>query len=324
MRIHIQNHPAEPVFAVTPELWAEAATRAGERGLRVSFGLTPEEFREALAEAEVLIAAPATLAQLLPVPAPRLRLIFCTAAGVDALAPFTSLPPGAVLVNNRGVHGAKAGEYAVMALLMLANRMPALATAQRNRRWEKHHGSLLAGRRLTIVGLGDMGAHAAELAARFGMEVTGIRARPVPHFACVHVLGPDALDTCLPRTEFLLLACPLTAATRGLLNRERIFRLPRGAGVVNIGRGELIDEAALHEALLTGHLSGAVLDVFTEEPLPAHHPFWETPNLILTPHVSADDPARYIPASLDIFFANLQAWREGRPLPNQVDLARGY
>jgi phosphoglycerate dehydrogenase-like enzyme len=156
------------------------------------------------------------------------------------------------------------------------------------------------------------------------MRVTGVRAHPRPHPACVQVIGTDALDSVLPETEFLVLACPLTEATRGLITRQRLECLPSGAGVVNIGRGELIDQDALCDLLDQEHLSGAVLDVFTPEPIPHGHRLWSTRNVIISPHTSADDPATYNPRSLDIFLENLRAWRDGKPLPNRFDIARGY
>ncbi len=128
----------------------------------------------------------------------------------------------------------------------------------------------------------------------------------------------------VPETEFLVLACPLTAATRGLMSRKRLECLPSGAGVVNIGRGELLDQDALCDLLDQGHLSGAVLDVFTPEPIPHNHRLWSTPNLIISPHTAADDPATYNRRSLDIFLDNLRALRDGRPLPNRYDIERGY
>ena len=227
-------------------------------------------------------------------------------------------------MNNRGTHAAKAGEFALMSILMLANRVPAMVTNQRQGAWRKLWGAVLGGRHVTVVGLGTLGGAAAEHAARFGMQVTGVRANPAPHPACARVVGTDALDDVLPETEFLVLACPLTDATRGLITRQRLESLPSGAGVVNIGRGELIDQDALCDLLDQDHLSGAVLDVFTPEPIPPGHRLWSTPNLIISPHTSADDPATYNKHSLAIFLDNLRAWRDGRPLPNRFDTARGY
>jgi phosphoglycerate dehydrogenase-like enzyme len=164
----------------------------------------------------------------------------------------------------------------------------------------------------------------AEHAARFGLKVTGVRNSPKPHAACETVVTMAELDSVLPTTEFLFLAAPLTDATQNLLNRARIRLLPPGAGVVNIGRGGLVEQDALLDALDSGHLSGAILDVFVPEPVPAGHRLWTTKNLIMTPHISADDPVTYNPRSLDIFFENLRALRDGKALPNRFDPAKGY
>ena len=329
MRIHIENHPHQPaVFLVTPEHWAEAAARAGAAGQShaVSFGASEAEFAAVAAEIEVLVAGPTSLKHMLPAlqpdRAPALRLIFSLAAGVEGLA-GADMPP-VPLANNRGAHTEKAAEFVTMALLMLANGMPDFIEDQRNRHWGQRFTRGLRGRHLTVLGLGAMGGAAAEQAAHFGMRVTGIRSTPRPHPACERVLGMDALDAVLPDTEFLLLSCPLTARTRKILDRRRIGLLPRGAGVINIGRGPLIDQDALCDALDAGELTGAVLDVFDPEPVPSHDRVWTTRNTIMTPHVSVDDAVSYVPRSLDIFFANLAAFERGEPLVTPVDLSRGY
>ena len=228
-------------------------------------------------DAEALVTDASVIPALFPCEAPRLKLIFLTNAGLDTLAPFTWLPPGVVLMNNRGAHAAKSGEFAIMSILMLANRIPAMVTHQRAgclaqalgfgaRRPDRHR------RRA-----GDAGGATAEHAARFGMRVTGVRANPAPHPFCERVVGPNDLDAVLPETDFLVLACPLTEATRGLIDRRRLALLPQGAGLVNIGRGGLLDQDALCDLLDDGHLSGAVLDVFTPEPIPPGHRLWIDP-----------------------------------------------
>jgi glyoxylate/hydroxypyruvate reductase len=326
MRVHIQNPPSDDPFAFTPGQWTEAMSRAGEIGAghRVSIGETAAEFDRAMIEAEALITDVDTLRELPPRGAARLKLVFVTSAGLDTLAPYDWLPSGAALLNNRGAHAAKAGEFAIMAVLMLASGMPAMLTAQRAGRWEKRWGHALAGERITIVGLGTLGGAAAMQAARFGMQVTGVRTEGGVHPHCARVIATADLDAALPTTECLLLACPLTEATRGLIDRRRLMMLPRGAGLVNIGRGGLLDQDALCDLLEAGHLSGAVLDVFAPEPVPPGHRLWSTPNLVMSPHTSADDPRTYNPLSLDIFFDNLRALGDGRPLPNLFDTARGY
>ena len=326
MRIHLQNPDNDPLFDFSRPMWDAAVARAPDIGAghEVSIGVTPADLVGAMREAEALVTDASVIAAHFPCPAPRLRLIFLTNAGLDRLAPFDWLPSGVALLNNRGAHAAKSGEFAIMAVLMLANRVPAMVTNQRQEVWRKLWGSVLRGRRLTVVGLGSLGGAVAEHAARFGMRVTGVRAHPRPHPSCERVIGVEAIEDALAETEFLVLACPLTAATRGLISRHRLECLPSGAGVVNIGRGKLVDQAALCDLLDQEHLSGAVLDVFTPEPIPAGHRLWSTRNLVISPHTSADDPATYNPRSLDIFLDNLRAWRDGLPLPNRFDIARGY
>lgn len=326
MRIHVQNQPGPANFPITPEQWAAASARAPDvsAGHDVTFGDTPEAFAQAMPHAEALVAQSGAVKALFPAPAPRLCMIFCTSAGLDRLAPFDWLPDGVALLNNRGTHGAKAGEYGIMALLMLASGIPGFASAQREGRWAPRHGSVLAGRSVVVLGLGTLGGAVAGQAARFGLDVTGVRTRAEPHPDCARVVAFTELDAVLPGAEFLVLAPPLTDLTRNLLDRRRIALLPPGAGVVNIGRGALLDQDALCDALDAGALGGAVLDVFVPEPVPPGHRLWATPNLVMTPHVSADDPATYNPLSLDIFFANLRAQRDGAPLPNRFDTVRGY
>lgn len=326
MRIHLQNPDNDPLFDFSRAMWDAAAARAPDISAdhTVSIGVTPADFVAAMRDAEALVTDASVIKALFPCHAPLLKLIFLTNAGLDGLAPFGWLPPGVVLLNNRGTHAAKSGEFAIMSILMLANRVPAMVTHQQHGVWRKLFGSVLAGRNLTVIGLGTLGGATAEHATRFGMRVTGVRAHPAPHPACERVVGSNVLHDVIPETEFLVLACPLTEATRGLMSRKFLECLPPGAGLVNIGRGELLDQDALCDLLDAGHLSGAVLDVFTPEPIPPGHRLWTTPNLVISPHTSADDPKTYNPHSLDIFLDNLRAWRDGKPLPNRYDIVRGY
>ena len=326
MRIHLQNPIDDPLFDFSAAQWEAAAARAPDigRGHAVTVGVTGDDFTKAMAEAEAVVADVSVVRTFFPCTAPRLRLLFVTNAGLDRLAPFDWLPPSVALLNNRGTHAVKAGEFGIMSLLMLANRVPRMVTHQHAGHWRKLWGGTLAERSVTVVGLGALGGAIAAHAAHFGMRVTGVRANPAPHPHCTQVVGDDRLDHILPQTEFLVLACPLTDATRNLMDRRRLALLPPGAGIVNIGRGELIDQDALCDLLESGALSGAVLDVFTPEPIPAGHRLWTTPGLVISPHTAADDPATYNPRSLDIFLDNLRAWRDGKPLPNRFDMRRGY
>ncbi|HVC63645.1 MAG TPA: D-2-hydroxyacid dehydrogenase [Acetobacteraceae bacterium] len=326
MRIHIHNPSDDPLFDFSRAMWNEAVARAPDigRGHTVSLGAGDADFAVAMQDTEALVCDVSVVRAHFPCTAPHLKLLFVTNAGLDRLAPFDWLPQGVALLNNRGTHAAKAGEFAIMAVLMLANRVPEMVTHQRAGRWRKLWGTVLGGTRLTVVGLGTLGGATARHAAHFGMRVTGVRAHPAPHPDCAEVVGTGRLDDVLPHTDCLALACPLTAATRNLMDRRRLCLLPHGAGVVNIGRGELLDQDALCDLLDDGHLSGAVLDVFSPEPVPPGHRLWSTPNLVISPHTAADDPATYNPRSLDIFLDNLRAWRDNQLLPNRFDTVRGY
>lgn len=315
---------AEPdAFTITPAQWHAAWARAGQPPCTVAFATPGPELAAAVARADTLVTGSAILARILAQPAdlpmPRLDTVFLTAAGVDRLA-GCPWPPGVRLLNNRGVHGAKLRDYMLWALLALHLRAPALAAAQAARRWQPVFTPAIAGRRLTVVGTGDLGGAAASAGHALGMAVTGISRQGRPHPHCARVLATASLDAVLPQTDILVLACPLTTATRRLLDARRLALLPAGAHLINVGRGALLDQAALLAALAAGRLGGAVLDVTDPEPPPADDALWTAPNLILTPHVSADDPAIYNDASLDLFFATI----DHPSPPNLVDLAQGY
>ena len=322
MRIHIQNDPADTDFLITPAQWQTAA--AEEPPHEVSFGETPADFDPVRATVEVLVGPPRSLRPLRPLAAPRLRLIFSNAAGVDGLAPFDWLPPGVTLLNNRGTHGPKAGEYVAMAALLLAARLPALMVAQQAGEWRRLPAPPLAGRRALVIGTGDLGSAGARHLRALGVRTTGLNTSGTAHPDFDAVLPVAALDDALPAADLLVLACPLTPATRGLMDARRLGLLAAKAAVVNIGRGALIDNDALCDMLDAERLAGAVLDVFPVEPLPHGHRIWRTRNLIATPHQSCDDPVAYNARALAILAANLRALRAGAPLPNRVDTERGY
>ena len=196
--------------------------------------------------------------------------------------------------------------------------------AQHEQRWQKQFASLLRGRPVGILGTGDLGAAAARQARHFGMVVTGIRTRDEPHLDFDRTVTQERIDEVLPGLEFLIIAAPLTKATEGMISRTRLESLPQGAFVINIGRGAIIDQDAICDLLDSGHLGGAVLDVFVPEPIPAGHRLWTTRNLVITPHCSVDDPSSYAADSVRVFLDNVDAFTEGRPMPNRFDTIRGY
>jgi len=320
MHIHIHNQRGGIDDPITEALWQDASIP----GHTTTFGSSVAEFEAVADRVELLITPPWEIRWLDLYRAPKLKLVQSTSAGVDSLRPFTIIPPNVLLMNNRGNHSDKAGEYCAMAILMLANFMPMFATNQRNKVWQRRTSALVRNRRLTIVGLGSLGGGAAKQARRLGLFVTGIRNSAEAHPECDDTLTLAELNTVLPETDILLLACPLTDATENLLSAERIKLLPATAGVINIGRGRLLDQDALCDALNQDRLTGAILDVFYTEPLPEDDRVWTTKNLVITPHMSSDDPTTYNAITLAILAENLKAFEAGRVPPTNVDRAKGY
>jgi phosphoglycerate dehydrogenase-like enzyme len=323
IRLHVQNDPLSPNDAVTPSRFARGAAGVPDlrRRLNVSFGVDPPALEEGLREAEILIAAHID-GRDLAARAPRLRWIQSTSAGVEKLVPH--LPPSVVLTNASGVHGPKGAEYAMTALLMLNHGVPHFVTSQRERRWDPLFTSPIAGRTVVIVGVGRIGGEVARLARRFGMKVLGVRRSGRPHPGVHRMFTAKGLRAAFREADFVVVTAPLTPGTRGLIGAKELDCLPRHAGLVNLGRGAVVDYEALSAKLWAKELSGAVLDVFPEEPLSPESPFWSTPNVVLSPHCAVDDGRAYVPRCLDIFFDNLRRYLAGRSLRNVVDRMQGY
>lgn len=326
-RIYVENKRGrDPAYDLTePLLRAAFAEVAGPRLAPARITVRHDDARDAdaWAAAEVLVAGRLDTGAI-PAMA-GLRLIQTTSAGIEGYMPLDWLPQGVALCNASGVHAEKVAEFGAMAVLMLHDRVPARVAAQARRRWERTLQPASRGRRVLIHGAGALGGAVARGLAGFGFELHGIGRHdsgPRPGFAHVH--GPEALDGLLPGTDILVLSAPLTDETRGLFDRRRLGLLPKGAGLLNIARAAILDHDALSDMLREGHLSGAILDVFETEPLPEDSPLWAVPNLMVFPHVSADDPTSYARGCALLLARNLTALLEGRPMPSRVDPALGY
>ncbi|MHA1151565.1 MAG: D-2-hydroxyacid dehydrogenase [Alphaproteobacteria bacterium] len=327
VRVHVASLRSQSdVFRVTPERFAAAAARHPDVGQRVDvdFSWDFEGFAEAIADADALIGwrfPQDDLADL----ALRLKWIQLTGAGLEHLQPLDWLPPDVTLTTNSGAHAPKAAEFATMAILMLNNNLPQFVTNQRNARWEQRFGTGIEGKTLAIVGVGAMGGAAAQwVKQRLKMKVLGVRRSGRGHRYVDEMVRPNELDRILPRADFVLVTAPLTRETEGLIGARALASMKQGAGIVNMGRARVIDYDALADNLRRGRLSGAILDVFDPEPLPAESPLWSTPNLIIVPHVSSDDTAVYMDRTLDVFFDNVARFLSNRPLRNRVVRSRQY
>lgn len=254
----------------------------------------------------------------------KLRVVHCLSAGVEYYMPLDWLPSGAVLTNSSGAHEEKGGQYGLMAVLMLNERMPRLITSQKERRWDQAFSSTIRGKTALFFGTGSLGSAIAACLKPLGVRRIGIsrNGRPVEAFDACHTV--DTLHEWLPKADFLVVATPLTPATRNAVGAREIALLPPHAGLVNIGRAPVVDYLALATALREGRLSGAVLDVFDEEPLPESSDLWDVPNLIITPHTSCDDHHNYIDRCLSIFAGNVERLSKGLPLENVVDAIHQY
>ncbi|QET06070.1 MULTISPECIES: NAD(P)-dependent oxidoreductase [Cupriavidus] len=326
LHIHIENSRAMmPVFTVHTDQYEAALGRHPDVAARIrtTWGHDQDIYHDAMETADAMITYRFPHKTLRD-DGKRLKLLQVLGAGVDYLLPLDWVPSGLQVLTNSGAHLPKAAQSGLMALLMLNARMPALMWNHRRHAWDRQFTSALNGKTVLIVGVGAIGGGIATLAKQFGMHVMGIRRSGAPHESVDSMHLPGALRDLLPQADFVLLNTALTEETRFLIGAEEIARMRDGAGLINMSRGGLIDPAALDSALRTGKLGGAMIDVTYPEPPPADWPYWETPNLVITPHVLSDDIEHYIPHTLDIFFNNIRRHFHGEPLTNLVDLARSY
>lgn len=264
--------------------------------------------------------------------ATRLRWVHSAASAVGDLLPLPELARRSIVVtNSRGVQAVPMAEQVMAGLLALARRLDLTIIAQRERRWiQEQLGEVdrpwtLHGKSMTIVGLGSIGLAVAARAHAFEMRITGVRRRPEqgsPSYM-ERVLGTDRLTDALAGADVVVIAAPLVADTMRLIGAAELGRLNRGAILVNVGRAQVVDTAAMIESLNTGQLGGAVLDVFDKEPLDPSSPLWTMANVIITPH-SAGFRADHWDEVVDLFLDNVQRYERGSQLLNVVDREAGY
>jgi phosphoglycerate dehydrogenase-like enzyme len=329
--LHFETRANKPsVFHMTPALVQAAARRAkAGRSARWTVGedlrdLSWLKTAEGLVTGNDIVVDPAFPRRQLAEAAPKLRWIHIIGAGIEPLLPLDWLPPQVTLTNNSGVHAQKTGEFAMLALLSLCYRLPAMVSNQQRAKWRQIFTPSVVGKTVLIVGLGEMGGAAAKSAKKLGMKVLGVRRNPGAHRYADEILPLTKLHKGLARADFVLVAAPLTPATAHLIDRKAIATMKDGAGLINVGRAGVVDYKALVAALKSGKLSGAMLDVFDPEPLPASSKLWHVPNLIMTPHCSSDDLDDYLPKTMDLAFENLARLRAGRRMKNVVDRTTGY
>jgi phosphoglycerate dehydrogenase-like enzyme len=270
--------------------------------------------------------------------APGLRWVHSATSGVERALTPAALARGVVVTNARGVFSRPIAEHVLLMILAISRRLPQLLELQHERTWQPLEGRELRDLTIGIVGYGSLGRAVASLATAFGSRIVATRRRPEsggevstgegdedlpvePKLAAVY--GPDGLFDLLAESDVVILAAPLTQATEGMIGDAALAAMKPGAWLINVARGRLVDDVALLQALRSGRIGGAALDTFAEEPLPPSSPYYDLPNVIVTPH-TAWSSARVLDRSIELFTENLRRFQRGESLRNVVDPSAGY
>ncbi len=279
---------------------------------------TPEEARIGLPTADILLVArmPAELYPLLT----RCKWIQSLNAGIDDIV-SAPVPTGVPATRVVDVFGGYISEYILGYMLAHSLRMQENRDLQSRREWKHYYIHRLEGKTLGLAGLGSIGSAVALRASAFGMKLKGLSRSGLPTSQVADTYTPDRIHQFCTGVDFLALTLPLTPETDELIGTEALAALNPGAVVLNCGRGRILQENATIQALRSGHLGGAVLDVFATEPLESDHPYWTEPGIIVTPHVSGPS----VPADVTRYFmANYRRFLSNQPLRGMIDRDRGY
>jgi phosphoglycerate dehydrogenase-like enzyme len=277
--------------------------------------------------------------------APHLTWVHSATSGVERALTPAARARDVLVTNARGVFSRPIAEHVLLMILAVSRHLPELIELQRERTWQPLEGRELRELTIGIVGYGSLGRSVASLASAFGAKVIALRRHPdggAPGGApsarfggddeddgfpfeprIDRVVGPDRLHELLAESDIVVLAAPLTPETEGMIDEAAVAAMKRDAWLINVARGRLVDDTALVRALRDNRIGGAALDAFRDEPLPTGSPYWELPNVILTPH-TAWSSARVLDRSIDLFCDNLVRFSRGEPLRNVVDPAAGY
>jgi phosphoglycerate dehydrogenase-like enzyme len=294
-----------------------ARSQGSAEELRARAPALTDTQREAFGRAEALLALDLPVG--LGTVAPALRWVQAIGAGTDHFR-GAQLGPDVLVTNAAGVAAVPIAEFVVGQLLAIWKRFDELAEHQRRHVWEPAYGRQVSGLTLGLVGLGAIGTAVAERARALGMHVLAVRRRPGADDrppVVDEVVGPERLHDVLPRVDAVVVCAPATPETQDLFDAAAFAAMRPGAVFCNVARGSLVDEAALLEALRSGHLGAAVVDVTRQEPLPADSPLWDAPNLRLSPHSSASLD-HYVESVFELFADNLGRYLRREPLRNMV------
>ena len=330
----------QPLLIALPTSLREGfleAVEAVDPRVRVVRIPTEGELPDEIADAEIFYrsyALPRPIVDAVVERATRLRWMHVPAAGIEAALTPKVMASDFVITNVSSVYDVPVAEHGLALILAAARRLPAYFAAQQEHRWlraatwdavqqERVLPFLLRGKTALMVGFGGTGGTLGGYLKALGMRVIGIRRNGKPDWRADDVYAPDRLDDAIPEADFIVLTVPMTPATERIMSAERIARMRSTAWLVNLGRGRLVDDAALLSALEQGRIGGACLDVFTQEPLSEDSPYYRLPNVIVTPHIAGAFPELNA-LDRDYFVGNLRRYVAGQPLTSVVDRARGY
>ena len=336
IKIHIKNNhgrrgtfpcdlEGEKNFTITKEHFEKALEKEPKIKEQIELFIDWDEdnFDASMQDTEILLTYDFPTINIKKI-APNLKWIHCTAAGVEHLSPFSWVFDGLTITNSSGVHAKKAGEYGLMSVLMLQNHIPKIITNQKNKKFVSLFSNPIAGKNIVLVGTGSLGSSMAKLVAPLGANIIGVNKKGKPVEGCSKIITIDKIDTVLPDADILYLALPETQETKNLIDKKRLNLLKSSCNIINIGRQSALDYDVLCEKLNKQEIAGAILDVFTIEPIESNSKLWHTPNLVITPHVSSDDNGNYVKMTLDLFVKNLKLFLEKKELSNQIDKKLGY
>ena len=296
-------------------------------GVRVIVGDSPAAFEgQPPADAIFVCSMGRELLRAVLPMAPRARWVHSRSVGIEGILFPGLAESGVTLTNGRGVFSASLAEWVMGAVLFFAKDLRRLVKSQEQGKWDPFPPEMAEGRSMGIVGYGDIGRAVAARARSFGMRVRALRRNvgapagpPEPD----EMLPPERLTDLMSMSDDVVVATPLTEETRGLIGEREIAAMKPTGVLINVGRGAVVQEAPLVDALRRRAIRGAALDVFETEPLPPGHPFYALDNVLLSPH-SADQVPGWLDEAMRGFLDNLQRFLEGRPLENVVDPRRGY
>ncbi|ELZ06029.1 D-2-hydroxyacid dehydrogenase [Natrialba asiatica] len=288
-----------------------AAVRDRNSEIPLTKAYSYEDSKRALQDEGTEIVITRALPDELLAEAPAVRWIQALSAGVDHYDIERLRDRGIRLTNASGVHANPAAEQVLGYMLQFERNLRRGFRQQTRREWRHFGGGELADGTLGVIGVGEIGGRIAELGSAFEMTTLGLRQSPDRgHDAIDEMFGPDELHALLARSDYVALACPLTDGTHGLLSAREFESMPQHGVVLNVARGEIIDEPALIAALQKGTIGGAALDVQRREPLPADSPLWDLSNVIITPHMAGSTP-NYLDRCADIFVSNYDRYVRG-------------